>query len=186
MPSLAVLALVLIGLYAFSRVRLVSSGEEGAQVSLLSEAAGALGGGEGFDAIYQERAAALGLDWRLVKAIAQHESGENPDAVNEADNESLGLMQVYCQPDGQGGCKNKLNIPDWPPAGGRDSLLEPTINVYFGAAILAANVQAYGLPKAIAVYNAWDQHTAPAGGPFKNQAYVDDVLRRAAQLGYQP
>ena len=158
------------------------SGSEGASASLLSQAEAAL---SGFDAIYQKYADAYGVDWRLVKAIAQHESAENPDAVNPAD-PSYGLMQVLCQDDGAGGCRNVFNIENWPPPGGQQSLLDAATNVFYGARILAANVNAYGVPKGIAVYNSWDQHTAPAAGPFKNQSYVDDVLRRAAALGYVP
>jgi soluble lytic murein transglycosylase-like protein len=172
-------ALAFVALSTFGRTR---QGQEGASASLLDTGLSLL---SGFDAIYQQYAEQLGLDWRLIKAIAQHESGEDPAAVNAADKESIGLMQVYCKPNGQGGCANKLNISDWPPPGGRDSLLDPETNVYYGAQILAANVNAYGVPKGIAVYNAWDQHTAPAGGPFKNQAYVDDVLRRARALGWE-
>lgn len=157
------------------------TGDTGASASLLSAGESLV---SGFDAIYQKHAAERGLDWRLVKAICQHESAENPDAVNAADNESIGLGQVYCRPDGRGGCANKLNVDNWPPPGGRASLFDPDVNVFYVAAILADNVARYGVAKGVAVYNAWDQHTAPAAGPFKNQAYVDDVLRRAAALGF--
>jgi soluble lytic murein transglycosylase-like protein len=136
-----------------------------------------------FDALYQKHARAFGVDWRLAKAIAQHESAENPDAVNAADNESLGLMQVLCRPDGAGGCKNKLNVQGWAGVT-RELLLTADYNVYIGTQILAYNIATYGVLKGIAVYNAWDQHEAPRAGPFKNQAYVDDVLRRARELGW--
>ena len=156
------------------------TGSEGASASLLSTVESAL---SGFDAIYQKYGDQFGVDWRLVKAAAQHESNENPDAVNPSD-PSYGLMQVLCTDDGSGGCSNNFNIEGWPPQGGSDALLDPDTNVYYGAQILAANVKAYGVPKGVAVYNSWDQHTAPTNGPFKNQAYVDDVLRRARALGF--
>jgi soluble lytic murein transglycosylase-like protein len=170
----------LAALYAGAALGRTSSGASGASSSFLDVGESLL---SGFDAIYQQWGAAFGVDWRLVKAIAQHESAENPDAVNPTDNESLGLMQVLCRPDGKGGCANRLNVEGWPTIT-RAALLDPSTNVYIGAQILEANIAAYGVPKGIAVYNAWDQHTAPAAGPFKNQAYVDDVLRRAAALGY--
>jgi soluble lytic murein transglycosylase-like protein len=168
----------------FAMRRAAAAGAEGATVSYLDAAASWAGGLVGFDALYQKHAAARGVDWRLVKAIAQHESGELADAVNARDHESLGLMQVLCRPDGRGGCANRLNVEGWADAT-REKLLDPEFNVYIGVQILASNIDAYGVPKGIAVYNAWDQHTAPAEGPFRNQRYVDDVLRRARLLGWE-
>ncbi len=135
------------------------------------------------DDLYQQHAKTFGVDWRLVKAIAQHESRENQLAVNKADNESIGLMQILCRPDGRGGCSNKLNVQGWNTAT-RAKLLDADFNIYIGAQILSSNIAAYGVAKGIAVYNAWDQHAAPTAGPFKNQAYVDDVLARARSLGW--
>lgn len=136
------------------------------------------------DELYKKHGAAFGVDWRLLKAIAQVESSERADAVNAADKESIGLMQVLCQPDGQGGCRNKLNVQGWPETT-RAKLLDPDWNVYIGAQILAWNIRTYGLPKGIAVYNAWDQRHAPTAGPFKNQAYVDKVRAKARALGLE-
>jgi soluble lytic murein transglycosylase-like protein len=169
-----------IALLAGAALAKTRSGSEGATASLLSTGESLL---TGYDAIYQQQANAFGVDWRLVKAIAQHESAENPDAVNASD-PSYGLMQVLCTDDGSGGCANAFNIAGWPPDAGAQGLLDPATNVYYGTQILAANIAAYGVPKGIAVYNSWDQHTAPAAGPFKNQAYVDDVLSKARALGY--
>ena len=184
---LAAAALALAGGAWFASRRQVSVGQGGAQaaasdvvVSAVTETVAPT-----LDSIYQKYGAQFGVDWRLLKADAQHESGENPSAVNEADNESIGLMQILCRPDGTGGCANKLNVDGWSDAT-REKLLDPDFNVYIGAQIMAANIKAYGVLKGIAVYNAWDQHTAPAAGPFKNQAYVVDVLRRAAKLGWSP
>lgn len=134
--------------------------------------------------LYQRHAAALGIDWRIVRAIAQVESGENPSAVNAADNESIGLMQVLCRPDGQGGCANRLNVDGWDQAT-RARLFDPEFNVWIGAQILAWNIGQFGVLKGIATYNAWDQRTAPAAGPFKNQAYVNKVIARARALGWE-
>lgn len=174
----------LAGLALAARNMRVSVGEQGAQETLADYAIdNAQGLVMSLDDLYQRHGLAFGIDWRLVKAIAQHESGENPTAVNSADNESIGIMQVLCRPDGQGGCKNRLNLPSWKDAT-REKLLDADFNISIGAQILASNVRIYGVPKGIAVYNAWDQHTAPTAGPFKNQRYVNDVLRRAHALGW--
>lgn len=134
------------------------------------------------DDIYKKHGARFGVDWRLLKAHAQVESSESAGAVNKADNESIGLMQVLCQPDGKGGCKNKLNVEGWSQTT-REKLLDPDWNVYIAAQILEWNLRTFGFPKGIAVYNAWDQRNAPTKGPFKNQAYVDKVLAKARALG---
>lgn len=135
-----------------------------------------------YDSLYQRHGAQLGLDWRLLKAVAQVESSENPAAVNTADNESIGLMQVLCRPDGRGGCANALNVEGW--AGiTRAALFDPDTNIWIGAQILAWNVQQFGVLKGVAVYNAWDQRNAPPAGPFKNQGYVERVRAAARALG---
>lgn len=179
MQTIALVVAAVVGLFLFSR-RSILVGAEGAEASLFSQAESAV---LSLDEIYAKYGAQFGVDWRLVKAVAQHESAENPDAVNTRDNESIGLMQILCRPDGAGGCSNRLNVEGWPDAT-RERLFDSDFNVFIGSQILASNIAAYGIPKGIAVYNAWDQHTAPAAGPFKNQSYVDDVLRRAAKLGY--
>ena len=51
--------------------------------------------------------------------------------------------------------------------------------------LLAWNISTFGLLRGIAVYNAWDQRSAPAAGPFKNQAYVDKVRAKARALGLE-
>lgn len=130
------------------------------------------------DSIFQKYGTEFGVDWKLAKAHAIVESSLDPSAVNETDNESLGLMQILCRPDGKGGCINRLYVDGWKDAT-REKLLDPDFNVYIGVQIIASNVKAYGLPKAIAVYNEWDQHTAdvPQAGPFANQEYVDRVMK---------
>ncbi len=138
----------------------------------------------GFDSIYQRHGVALGVDWRLIKAHAQVESAENPAAINKADNESIGLMQILCRPDGKGGCSNRLNVSGWRETT-RAKLLESDWNVFIGAQILAWNIGQYGTLKGIAVYNAWDQRNAPKAGPFKNQVYVDKVRAKARALGLE-
>ena len=126
------------------------------------------------DEIYQRYGLFYDLDWRLIKAISLVEDpSQDPNAINPAD-PSYGLMQVLCW-DGPGGrCSNIVNLPGWPPT--RDELLNPDINVKFGAGILKWNIDTYGYPKGIAVYNNWSARTAPENGPFPNQGYVDKVL----------
>lgn len=130
---------------------------------------------ETLDEIFQRWGNEYGVDWILLKAVSMKESSLNPNAVNSADNESLGLMQVLCHPDGYGGCTNRFNVDGWTEAT-REKLLMPDFNIRIGAQILAWNIQQYGLPKAIAVYNKWNERTSPQEGPFDNQAYVEKVL----------
>ncbi len=122
-----------------------------------------------------------GVDPLLLKAIAMVESSLNPAAINTADNESIGLMQILCRPDGRGGCSNRFDVDGW--AGiSRDRLFDAETNVDIGAQILAWNIRTYGMPKALAVYNAWDQRSANVMGPFKNQSYVDKILANYRRL----
>ena len=111
----------------------------------------------------------------MLKAVARKESRLDPNAVNNADNESIGLMQVLCRPDGQGGCANGLRVDGWNEAT-REKLFDPEFNIRIGAQILAWNIRKYGMPKAVAVYNRWAERSSPAAGPFKNHSYVAAVL----------
>ena len=133
------------------------------------------------DDLFRKWGAVYGVEWQLLKAIAVTESRLNPDAVNAADNESIGLMQVLCRPDGEGGCSNGLNVDGWSEAT-RKKLFDPRFNIKIGAQILAWNIRTYGLPKAIAVYNRWAERTSPMAGPFENQLYVDAVLAHDMRL----
>ena len=130
---------------------------------------------QSIDDLFRKWGAVYGVEWRLLKAIAVTESRLNPDAVNAADKESIGLMQVLCRPDGAGGCSNRLNVDGWSEAT-REKLFDPRFNIKIGAQILAWNIRTYGMPKAIAVYNRWAERTSPVAGPFLNRLYVDAVL----------
>jgi soluble lytic murein transglycosylase-like protein len=127
------------------------------------------------DDLFRKWGTQYGVGWQLLKAVARKESRLNPRAVNNADNESIGLMQVLCRPDGRGGCANNFRVEGWREAT-RERLFEPEFNIRIGAQILAWNVRKYGMPKAIAVYNRWTERASPRAGPFVNQAYVDTVL----------
>jgi soluble lytic murein transglycosylase-like protein len=127
------------------------------------------------DDLFRKWAAVYRVEWQLLKAIARKESRLNPNAVNNDDNESIGLMQVLCRPNGQGGCANNLKVDGWSEAT-RGKLFDPEFNIRIGAQILAWNIRKYGMPKAVAVYNRWAERASPRAGPFVNQAYVDTVV----------
>ena len=137
------------------------------------------------DSIFKKYGTRYGVDPLLLKAIATVESSLKSDAVNEADRYSVGLMQILYRPssalDRNSPPSNRFNIEGWNEAT-FDKLKDPDFNVKLGAQILAWNIKTYGMPRGIAVYNAWDQRHAPQGGPFKNQSYVDKVTRVYAQL----
>ena len=125
--------------------------------------------------LFKKWGAAYGVEWQLLKAVARKESRLNPNAVNNADNESIGLMQVLCRPNGQGGCANRLKVQGWSKVT-RRKLFDPDFNIRIGAQILAWNIRTYGMPKAVAVYNRWAERSSPLAGPFENQSYVAAVL----------
>lgn len=133
-----------------------------------------------FDAIFRRHGAAHGVDWRLLKAIAQVESSLNPRAEHP-NGLSSGLMQIYCAPAHARDCANRFDIADWPPAS-RAQLYDADYNTHLAAQILAWNLRTYGLRKGIAVYNHWGARRTPPGQPFPNQRYVDAVLARYHDL----
>lgn len=132
------------------------------------------------DDLYQRYAAREGLDWRLLKAIAQVESGENPLAVNPGD-PSYGLFQLLYRLDANGQ-PNRLNVLGWPPDS-KTQLFDPEYNASVAAQIIRWNVETYGFKRGIAVYNRWASRLDPPDGPFGNQEYVDRVLARYRALG---
>lgn len=139
--------------------------------------------GTALDTVYQTWGARHGVDWRLLKAIAIVESGENPNAKNPSD-PSYGLMQVLCKNDGSlnGRCTNVLNVQDWDQAT-PEHLYSPNFNVHIAAQIIKWNIGAYGFKRGIAVYNRWASRNDPVDGPFGNQDYVNAVLANYYSLG---
>lgn len=134
-----------------------------------------------YEDLFKKYSGEYNVPWEILSAISFVESSYRPNAINYLDNESIGLMQILCKPDGNGGCANKLNVDGWLGIK-RSQLLDTDTNVKIGAQIIAWNIQQFGLEKGIAVYNAWDQRDRV--GPFKNQKYVDKVLKKAKELGY--
>ena len=137
---------------------------------------------KGFLALYQEIGARRGVDPDLLRALAIVESSERADAVrwNPPNDISVGLMQVLCIPDENGVCKNRLNVEGWPTT--FDALKNPLVNLDIAAQIIAWNLNTFGFPKGIAVYNSWGAKDDPANGPFRNQRYVDKVLKHLRAL----
>ncbi len=113
----------------------------------------------------------------LLKAIAIVESNLNPDAVrdNPPHDVSVGLMQILCLPGPDGVCANKFNIDGWQGMT-FDALKNPETNVWMAVQILSWNIQNFGWPRGLAVYNSWSARNAPLHGPFPNQKYVEKVL----------
>jgi len=136
------------------------------------------------DALFKKWGEVYRVDWRLLKAHAIRESSLNPNAVNRADNSSYGLAQILCRPNAQGVCTNKRvdelaregRLQGWPPPRGGVQLLEPDYNVWIQAQLVARNIEDFGMPRAVAVYNMDSQRHAQRNGPFQNQAYVNKVL----------
>lgn len=132
------------------------------------------------DALYIKYGNIYGIDPYLLKAIAFIESSENPYAHNKESN-CIGLMQILCQPDGHGGCRNIFNIDQWPPENS-DQLYDAEYNIHMGTQILKWNITKYGLKKGIAVYNSWSARFDSREGPFRNQSYVDKVMNKYQKL----
>jgi soluble lytic murein transglycosylase-like protein len=93
-----------------------------------------------FDSIYQKWSEALGIDWKLVKAVAITESSEDPSAIGDNGN-SFGLMQVQ-----------NLVGNFYANAKGQE-LLDPEKNVEAGSKYLAEMVRKYGTEGGIQAYN---------------------------------
>lgn len=141
-----------------------------------------------YDAIYQKYGTQFGVDWRLIKAHAQVESSENPSAFNTEG--SSGLMQILLPLSHNTGARRHFDagrLPEWrdADAAAGTAIFDPDYNVSLAASLIRENIKAYGMPRAIAVYNMDKSRLAPLMGPFANQGYVDKVLAKARALGMQ-
>ena len=114
------------------------------------------------------------VDWRLLAALAEVESGFNASAINKRD-PSYGLMQILCMKKKGGGCRNKFNIHGWEVAT-PEILLDARTNLFFAAQILAWNVETYGVYRGIAVYNNWQARFYKEN--FPNQQFVNAVYSK--------
>jgi hypothetical protein len=129
-----------------------------------------------------------GIDPDLLQAIAMQESSLRTDAVrwNPPSDVSVGLMQILAVPPkgierGQDYTPtNRFNISPWPVT--YFGLMNADVNISLGAQILSWNIQTFGYPRGIAVYNRWESRHDPINGPFGNQNYVDRVLANLKML----
>jgi soluble lytic murein transglycosylase-like protein len=100
---------------------------------------------------------------RLVRAIAQQESGSRANAINVNANgsEDLGLMQI-----------NSSWLPKLSRFGiRREHLFDACVNAYVGTWILASNIRQFGPTwKAVGAYNA----TSSA----RQLVYANSIYRR--------
>lgn len=94
-----------------------------------------------------EAAQYQGIDPALLLAIAQHESGLRPQAVNQNGNgtRDIGLMQI-----------NSTWLPTLAKYGiEQQTLMDPCVNAYIGAWILKQAIARYGATwLAVGAYNA--------------------------------
>ncbi|MGF6292721.1 soluble lytic murein transglycosylase-like protein [Paraburkholderia youngii] len=105
---------------------------------------------------------------QLVRAIAQHESGMRPNAVNVNSNgtEDIGLMQI-----------NSSWLPRLARYGiRREHLFNACVNAYVGTWILASNIKQFGPTwKAVGAYNAVSTQ--------KQLIYANAIYRRLQRQG---
>jgi soluble lytic murein transglycosylase-like protein len=121
-----------------------------------------------FDTLIDAEASAYGLDSELVKGLIGQESGFDPKAIGD-DGTSYGLMQVQ-EATARG-------------VGVTGNLLDPANNVRAGTIFLAQQIKRAGSVAAgLSAYNGGYRPALGFGAPlsdgrFRNQAYVDAVLR---------
>lgn len=129
--------------------------------TVVGNPAGPLGNEPNFatwDSIFTAEGNRYGVSPVVLKALAWVESNWNPGAVNDsASPPSFGIMQISCADAGGGQCQaGEFNLPDWPPPGGNQALLDPATSIHYGAELMGANLAEAGgdLNGAIAIYNS--------------------------------
>lgn len=129
-----------------------------------------------YDQLIWQTAGRHGVDPPLVKAIVAAESSFRPNARRDepqVGDASYGLMQTLYR-----------TAKDMGYTGGPDGLYDPATSLEFGTRYLAYQLRRYNgkTPYAVAAYNSGRAYVGP-DGKFRNQLYVDRVLRFYAQFG---
>lgn len=121
-----------------------------------------------FESCFSHAAAYQNLPKELLIAVAQQESGFNPNAINRNQNKTydIGVMQI-----------NSSWLPKLAEYGIRESdLYNPCVNIHVGAWIMAQNITAHGWTwKGIGSYNA-------AKNEQRQIEYTKKVLGRWKQI----
>ncbi|PIJ49347.1 lytic transglycosylase [Erwinia sp. OLTSP20] len=129
-----------------------------------------------FDICFKNAAARFSIDHRLLKAIAEVESGMNPNAIGynrkngKVLSEDLGVMQI-----------NSSWLPVLVGMGitRNDLLNNPCQNIYVGAWVLAKNISQNGVNwTSVGAYNAGFKN---ANEPFRMR-YARKVYARYLEL----
>lgn len=116
---------------------------------------------------FEQAEARYGIHRDLLRAIAQQESGMNPNAINRNTNGSvdIGLMQI--------------NSQWWPrlTQAGFDQawLRDPCYNVMFGSWILARNIARYGM-----TWDAVGAYHSPTD--WRARQYAGQVANRLGKI----
>lgn len=138
-----------------------------------------------YETIFEDYGGQYGVSAFLAKAHAIAESSLNPYAYNKEG--SSGLMQILLPIEKNKGALRHFRagrLPEWEGVnasiGGH--IFDADYNVMLGMSLMRENIRAYGLPRAIAVYNNDAATRSELNGPFPNQIYVDRVLRYYDQL----
>jgi hypothetical protein len=133
-------------------------------------------GSSTYDQLIWETAQRHGVDPYFVKAVVAAESSFDPKAYRaepRIGDASYGLMQTLYR-----------TAKDMGYTGAPDGLFDAATSLELGTKYLAYQLRRYNgrLPFAAAAYNAGTAYVDSAGR-FKNQAYVDRVMRFYQQFG---
>jgi soluble lytic murein transglycosylase-like protein len=138
-----------------------------------------------FPAALLQTAEETGLDFRIILAIADKESGFRPDAVGRSG--EVGLMQLL--PSTAELVVKRLGIDYTPPAGGRDgkyaslgSLADPRVNIRLGATYLRWQIDRYGFNET--ALRAYNRNPDRAREARLHDRYAEDVSFRFLALAH--
>lgn len=144
-----------------------------------------------YESIFRDAASKEGIDWHLLAAHAYVESSYKPLARKVEHHldgtylgESAGLMQILRPLEVNKGALrayNSGNLPNWEGIDDQN-LFDPEVSIRRGAELIRYNIEVFGMPRAIAVYNSFAATRSHTEGPFPNQDYVDKVLRQFNHL----